>query len=289
MAEQGAHDSGSYVLHHLSNLTLNLQTMRIDEHATGFWALHLDSVFFSVLLGTLFLVIFRRVARQASVDKPGPLQNFVEITVEFIDGQARELFHEDNRLVAPLALTIFAWVFLMNLMDLIPVDLLPYVAERGLGLPALRVVPSTDVNITFGLSIAVFLLTFAFAMKYKGPLGYLKEALTHPFFIPRGPAMVLNLLLVPFNLILRVVEELARPVSLSLRLFGNMFAGELIFVLIAILLAQTLHGVGGAALGAAGVVLDILWAFFHIIVITLQAFVFMVLTIVYLSLASERH
>ncbi|MDE2148601.1 MAG: F0F1 ATP synthase subunit A [Gammaproteobacteria bacterium] len=289
MAPEGAHDSGSYVLHHLSNLTLNLQTMRIDEHAQGFWALHLDSTFFSLLLGALFLWLFRRVAVRASIDRPGKLQNAIEIMVEFVDKQTRDLFHQDNKLVAPLALTIFAWVFLMNLMDLIPVDLLPFVAERGLGLPALRVVPSTDVNITFGLSIGVFFLTLAFAMKYKGPVGYLKESLLHPFFVRRGPLIALNLVLVPFNLILRVVEELARPVSLSLRLFGNLFAGELIFVLLAILLAQILSGPAGAVLAAVGILFNIAWAFFHLLVITIQAVVFMVLTVVYLSLASEHH
>ena len=285
MAAEGVQNSGEYVHHHLTNLTINLRTMQFDPDPHTFWALNLDSVFFSLLLGTIFFVLFRRVAVRATVDKPGKIQNFVEIMVEFIDTQTRELFHQDNKLVAPMALTIFIWVFLMNFMDIIPVDLLPYIAEKGMGLPALRVVPSTDVNVTFGMSIAVFILTLAFAMKYKGPIGYLKEALTHPFFVTKGPLIVLNLVLVPFNLVLRVVEELARPVSLSLRLFGNLFAGELIFVLIAILLAQTFHGVGGVFLGLTGVALDIVWAFFHIIVITLQAFVFMVLTIVYLSLA----
>lgn len=289
MASEGVHDSGGYVLHHLRNLTVNLQTMRIDEHAQGFWALHLDSVLFSLLLGGLFFWLFRRVAVNASVERPGRLQSGIEIIVEFVNGQVRDLFHRENPIVAPLALTIFVWVFLMNLMDLIPVDLLPYVAEKGLGAPALRIVPSTDVNITFGLSISVFLLTLAFAMKYKGPLGYLKESLTHPFFVRSGPLVALNVVLVPFNLILRVVEELARPVSLSLRLFGNIFAGELIFVLLAILLAQTLNGAGGAILGLAGVLMNLLWAGFHLLVITIQAFVFMVLTIVYLSLASEHH
>jgi F-type H+-transporting ATPase subunit a len=210
--------------------------------------------------------------------------------VDFVDKQVKEVFHAENKLVAPMALTIFAWVFLMNLMDLIPVDWLPtVVAERGMGLPALRVVPSTDVNITFGMAISVFFLTFFFNLFYKGPLGLLKEVLTHPFFVKSGPLILLNIVLVPFNIVLRIVEELARPISLALRLFGNLFAGELIFVLIAILMAQGTHGIGGAALGIGGIFLNLVWAGFHLIVITLQAFIFMVLTAVYLGLASEKH
>jgi F-type H+-transporting ATPase subunit a len=251
--------------------------------------LHLDTTFFSLVLGAIFFFVFRRVAVRATTGTPSGLQNFVEMLIDFVDGQVKEVFHKDNKLVAPMALTIFVWVFLMNLMDLIPVDLLPYAAERGAGFPALRIVPSTDVNITFGMSIAVFLLTFGFNMVYKGPIGFLKEALTHPFFVRSGPLVVLNIVLVPFNIILRIVEELARPISLALRLFGNLFAGELIFVLIAILMAQTMTGVGGFALGIGGIALSLVWAAFHLLVITLQAFIFMVLSVVYLGLASEHH
>jgi F-type H+-transporting ATPase subunit a len=288
-AAESPRDSGSYVLHHLSNLKLDLQTMKIDPHATGFWVLHLDSAVFSLLLGTIFFFLFRRVAVRATSGVPSGMQNAIEALVDFVNGQVKEIFHQENKLVAPLALTIFVWVFLMNLMDLIPVDLLPYAAEQGAGLPALRVVPSTDVNITFGMSIAVFLLTFGFNMVYKGPIGFLKEALTHPFFIKSGPLVLLNVVLIPFNVVLRIVEELARPISLALRLFGNLFAGELIFVLIAILMAQAANGIGGAILGLGGIALSLVWAGFHILVITLQAFIFMVLTVVYLSLASEHH
>jgi F-type H+-transporting ATPase subunit a len=290
-AAEGPHDSGSYVLHHLSNLNLDLQTMSLhpaDPHA--FWVLHLDSAFFSLLLGLIFFLVFHHTARRATAGVPSGLQNFVEMMVDFVDKQVKEVFHAENKLVAPMALTIFAWVFLMNLMDLIPVDWLPtVVAERGMGLPALRVVPSTDVNITFGMAISVFFLTFFFNLFYKGPLGFLKEVLTHPFFVKSGPLILLNIVLVPFNIVLRIVEELARPISLALRLFGNLFAGELIFVLIAILMAQGTHGIGGAALGIGGIFLNLVWAGFHLIVITLQAFIFMVLTAVYLGLASEKH
>ena len=291
-AAEGPHDSGSYVLHHLSNLNLDLQTMSLhpaDPHA--FWVLHLDSALFSLVLGLTFFLLFRGAAKRATAGVPSGLQNFVEVMVDFVDKQVKEVFHAENKLVAPMALTIFVWVFLMNLMDLIPVDWLPtVVAERGMGLPALRVVPSTDVNVTLGMAISVFVLTFCFNLYYKGPVGFLKEVFTHPFAPIKSPALfVLNFILIPFNVILRIVEELARPISLALRLFGNLFAGELIFVLIAILMAQGLSGIGGAALGVGGIFLHIIWAFFHILVITLQAFIFMVLTAVYLGLASESH
>lgn len=273
-----AENSGSYVLHHLTNLQLDLQTFKIVQDSSKFWVINLDSVVFSLGLGLLFFLFFLRVARKAHAGVPTQTQNFIEMLVEFVDGQVRDTFPHPSRLVAPLGLTIFVWVFLMNLMDLIPVDWLPSLAG-AMGVGHLRIVPSTDVNITFGLSLSVFVLTLAFNIKYKGPMGFAKDVLTHPFGKWGMPA----------NVLLRFVEELARPISLSLRLFGNLFAGELIFVLISILLSQAFNGISGGVLAGAGVVLDIIWAFFHILVITLQAFIFMVLTIVYLSLASEHH
>lgn len=277
-AEEGHHDSGSYVLHHLTNLKLDLQTMSIDPEAKGFWVLNLDSVIFSLVLGVLFLWFFRRVASKATSGTPSGAQNFVEVIVDFVQTQVREIFPHANSLVAPLALTIFVWVFLMNFMDLVPVDWLPS-AAGAVGVPYLKVVPSTDVNITFGLSLSVFVLMYIFSFKFKGPVGLAKEILTHPF----GPWLA------PINLVLRIVEDVAKPVSLALRLFGNLFAGELIFILIALMLAQAFSGVMGAMLAGAGVLLHIGWAIFHILVITLQAFVFMVLTIVYLGAAAEAH
>ncbi|HUP91382.1 MAG TPA: F0F1 ATP synthase subunit A [Solimonas sp.] len=277
-AEEGHHDSGSYVLHHLTNLKLDLQTMTIDPHATGFWVLNLDSVIFSLLLGSTFFFIFYRTAKKATAGVPSGLQNFVEMVLEFVQTQTREVFPHANPLVVPLALTIFMWVLLMNLMDFIPVDLLPWIAGHA-GVPNLKVVPSTDVNITFGMSIAIAILIFAYNIKFKGPLGFLKEVLTHPF----GPWLF------PVNVVLRLVEEVARPVSLALRLFGNLFAGELIFILIALLMAQILSGPGGAALGVLGIFASVFWSVFHLLVVPLQAFVFMVLTIVYLSTAAESH
>jgi F-type H+-transporting ATPase subunit a len=273
-----AHDSGAYVLHHLTNLKLDLQTMTINPDATGFWVLHLDSIVFSVLLGLVFLFFFRRAAKHATDGTPSGLQNFVEMVLEFVQNQVKEVYPHANALVAPLALTIFCWVFLMNAMDVIPIDWLP-MAGKAVGVDYLKVVPSTDVNITFGMSLSIFALTLIYSIKFKGPVGFAKEVLTHPF----GPWLA------PVNVVLRIVEELARPLSLALRLFGNLFAGELIFILIALMLAQAFNGLAGAALAGLGVALQWGWAVFHILVITLQAFVFMVLTVVYLSAAAESH
>lgn len=277
-AEEGHHDSGSYVLHHLTNLRLDLQTMTIDPNATGFWVINLDSVIFSVGLGLVFALLFWLVARKASAAQPSQGQNLVEMVVEFVQTQVHEIFPHANSLVAPLALTIFSWVFLMNLMDIVPVDWLPHAAGWA-GVPYLKIVPSTDVNITFGLSLSVFVLMYIFNFKFKGAIGFGKEVLTHPF----GP------FLFPVNLVLRIVEDVAKPVSLALRLFGNLFAGELIFILIALMLGQAFNGIAGAILAGGGVLLQIGWAIFHILVITLQAFVFMVLTVVYLGAAAESH
>lgn len=234
--------------------------------------MHLDSIVFSLLLGGIFLWLFRGVAKRVTSGVPSGAQNLVEMVVDFVDSQVKETFPGHHPLIAPLSLTIFVWVFLMNCMDLIPVDLLPWMAT-GVGVDYLKVVPSTDVNITFGLSLSVLALIFYMNLHMKGVGGFAKEALTQPF----GPKLA------PFNLLLRIVEELAKPISLSLRLFGNLFAGELIFILIALLFAQ------GAVLFTAGLALHWLWAVFHILVVTLQAFVFMVLTIVYLGLAAEHH
>ena len=254
-----SHASGAtgYIIHHLTPLT----------RGEGFWTIHLDTFFFSAFLGMTFLLIFKRTAENANSGVPGKLQNFVEMMVDFVTTQVNDSFHgRANRLVAPLGLTIFMWVFLMNFMDLLPVDLLPAIGS-AMGIGYLRVVPSTDMNATFAMSLSVFCLIIYYSIKIKGGLGFAKEMLFTPF----GPWML------PFNLLLKLVEEVAKPVSLALRLFGNLYAGELIFILIALLpwYVQPL--------------LSFPWAVFHILIITLQAFIFMVLTIVYLSLAHEDH
>ena len=234
----------------------------------GFWAINVDSMLFSVGLGVLFLWLFRKAARTATADVPGGWQNFVEWIVEFIDENVRGSFSGKNPLVAPLALTLFIWIFLMNLMDLIPVDHIPWLAGL-LGVGHLKIVPSTDPNITFGLALPVFFLVLFYSVKMKGLGGFFGELAFHPF--PKWMA--------PVNLVLEGVTLLARPISHSLRLFGNMYAGEMIFILIAMMYS------GGIAIAAFGGLLQLGWAIFHILIITLQAFIFMVLTIVYLDMA----
>jgi F-type H+-transporting ATPase subunit a len=245
-----------YIIHHLTPLSAG----------HGFWTLHLDTLFFSAVLGGLFIWFFKTAAEKATSGVPGLMQNFVEMLIEFVDNQVRDSFHGKSKLIAPLALTVFCWVFLFNFMDLFPVDILPLVGSL-MGLEYLRVVPSTDLNATFAMSISVFCLIIFYSVKVKGPWGFAKELLFQPF----GPWLL------PFNLLLKLVEEIAKPISLALRLFGNLYAGELIFILIALLPCYLQP------------VLSFPWAIFHILIITLQAFIFMVLTIVYLSMAHEDH
>ncbi|MFT5503028.1 MAG: F-type H+-transporting ATPase subunit a [Gammaproteobacteria bacterium] len=271
-------NSSEYIKHHLTNLVYGQKTdgswgvahspEEIKE--MGFWSLNLDSMGFSIFLGLFFLWIFRRAAKNASTDVPTGLQNFIEMLIEFIDTSVRGSFRGKNPLVAPLALTIFVWIFLMNLMDLVAVDHIPWLASL-LGVPYLKIVPSTDPNVTFGLSLSVFILILYYSIKMKGPGGFFAELAFHPF--PK--------FMMPINLVLEGVTLIAKPVSLALRLFGNMYAGEVIFILIAIMYS------GGWALGIFGGVLQIGWALFHILIITLQAFIFMTLTIVYLDMASQ--
>jgi F-type H+-transporting ATPase subunit a len=267
MAEAG-HSAGSYVAHHLQNLTVcRADGQWVWNHCAGnFQALNVDSMFFSVLLGLVFLTLFRRVAVRATTGVPGRLQTAVEVIIGFVNQSVRETFHGKSELIAPLALTLFVWVFLMNMMDLIPVDWLPGAAAL-IGVPYLKVVPTTDVNVTFGMSISVFILIVFYSIKVKGLGGFTKELTLQPFN---------HWLAIPFNLILEGVSLLAKPVSLSLRLFGNLYAGELIFILIGLL-------------GLWQLPLHFLWAVFHLLIVTLQAFIFMMLTIVYLSLAHEGH
>jgi len=234
---------------------------------------------FSVVLGLFFIWIFRKAAKTATAGVPGPWQNFVEWIIEFIDESVRGSFSGKNMLVAPLALTIFVWIFFMNLMDLLPVDWLPWAAGIA-GVGHLRIVPSTDPNITFGLSLTVFALVLFYSVKIKGPGGFIGELTLMPF---QAQNKIVQALFIPINLVLEGVTLIAKPVSLSLRLFGNMYAGEMIFILIALM-----YG-GGVVLGAFGGLLQLGWAIFHVLIITLQAFIFMTLTIVYLDMASQEH
>lgn len=248
-----------YVKHHITNLS----------YGEGLWSFHADTLVMSWLLGLFFLFFFVMAARTATAGVPGKLQNFVEMLVDFVDDAVKDSFHGPRNFVAPLALTIFVWVFLWNLMDLVPVDYVPYLTWKLFGLEYTRIVPSADINGPFGLSITVLVIILVYSVKGKGFAGFGKELLFHPF--GKSPFMW------PANLILNAVELVAKPVSLALRLFGNLYAAELIFVLIAMLPWWIQFIPGGA------------WAVFHILVVPLQAFLFMTLTIVYLSLAYEEH
>ena len=278
--------STEYIQHHLMNLTygklpggyvrdghdaLATDTWTMAHSAQeaadmGFMAVHLDTVFWSVFLGALFLFFFQKAAKNVTTGVPGGLQNFVELCVDFVDENVKGIFHHKNDWIAPIGLTIFVWVFLQNLMDLVPVDWIPYVAGK-MGIHYMRVVPTTDVNATMGMALGVFVMILYYSIKEKGVGGFAAELAFQPM-----PKWAL-----PFNLFLEIVGLIAKPVSLALRLFGNMYSGEMVFIIISLLpfyLQWTL---------------SVPWAIFHILVITLQAFIFMVLTVVYLAMAHESH
>jgi len=282
MASESGHGpqtTSEYIAHHLQNLQVCKDTSGewVWNHCAGNpMTINVDSMFWSVLLGLLFVVLFHGAARKTSAGKPGKFQAVVEILVAFVDDSVKDSFQGKSRLIAPLGLTVFVWVFLMNLMDLIPVDWIP-LAAGAVGIPHMKVVPTTDVNITFGMSITVFFLIIFCTVKNKGVSGFIGELTLHPIAPPlKGPGLIAAPFIIAFNFILESVALIAKPVSLSMRLFGNMFAGELIFILIALL-------------GLWQLPLHFGWAVFHVLIVTLQAFIFMMLTIVYLSLASETH
>ncbi|MCC5792799.1 MAG: F0F1 ATP synthase subunit A [Legionellaceae bacterium] len=271
--------STEYIKHHLTYLTFDLKTMSLGHG--GFWTLNLDTIFFSIVLGFIALGFLYFGARRVTTGVPGSWQNFAEMMLDFADSQVKDCFHGRNKLIGPLALTIFVWVFLMNFMDIVPVDILPAIAQT-MGFHYLKVVPTNDLNLTFAMSLSVFFLIIFYSIKVKGISGFTKELTLQPFN---------HKLMIPFNLLLELVGLIAKPISLSLRLFGNLYAGELIFILIALLTlnASASTWLSSATLGVGQVILGLAWSIFHILVITLQAFIFMVLTIVYLSLAHEEH
>ncbi len=281
--------SSEYIQHHLTNWTFGKHpdghwgfAHSTSEAADmGFWAIHIDSMFWSILLGAVFLFIFHKAAKSMTVETPSGLQNFVEWIVDFINENVRGSFSAKNDLIAPLSLTIFIWVFLMNLMDLVPVDWIPEVA-KWVGATFFgadphhvyfKVVSTTDPNITFGMALAVFVLMLYYSIKIKGVGGFFGELAFQPF----GKWGMLA------NLVLEGIALISKPVSLALRLFGNLYAGEMIFILIALLYS------GGIVWGTLGGFLQLGWAIFHILIILLQAFIFMVLTIVYLDMAHQEH
>lgn len=263
MTKAGPVSAGDYIQHHLEHLTLNLKTGQLNSNA-GFWTLNLDTLIVSIILGVLIFGGLRIIAKNMQ-ERPGKTQSIAEIIFEFVSNSVHEIFHHKSTFIPSLALTIFLWIFAMNAMDLLPVDLIPRFLSL-FGIHYFKTVPSADPNATFAMSISVFLLIIFYNLKAKKHR-LLKEMFTFPF----GPYLF------PINFAFRIVEECVKPLSLALRLFGNMFAGELIFILIAIM-PWWIQWPPGA-----------IWAIFHILVITLQAFLFMMLTIIYLSMAHDAH
>ncbi len=283
----GTLTSSEYIKHHLTNLTFGQHpdgswgmAHSAEEAAEmGFMAIHVDTMLWSLGLGILFIFFAARAAKSATTGTPVGFQNFVEWIVDVIDDSVRGSFSAKNDLVAPLAMTAFVWIFLMNLMDLVPVDLIPWLLGL-VGVHFQKIVPSTDPNATFGMAIGVFLLTIYYSIKIKGVGGFLGELTLQPF---QAKNIVVKVLLIPVNFFLEFVSLIAKPISLSLRLFGNMYAGEMIFILIALMYSA------GIVMGVFGGALQFVWAVFHILVITLQAFIFMTLTVVYMDMAHSEH
>jgi F-type H+-transporting ATPase subunit a len=275
-SEGGSGGMTEYITHHLTHLTVG----------QGFWSVHLDSVVFFVAMAAVFLISFGMAARHATAGVPGRFQALVELTVEYLGGIVDQTFHGSSKLIAPLAITIFMLVLLMNFMDMLPVDALPSLGE-AFGIEHLRIVSTADINTTLGMALCVFLLVQYIGIKHKGLGLFFGEFFTAPF---HAHGVLGKILTAGPNFLLRVIEECVRPISLSLRLFGNMYAGELIFILIACLtLGASLTHPATYGLGAVQLVAGVFWTGFHILVIFLQAFIFMMLTIVYVSIAAARH
>ena len=285
--------SQQYIQHHLTNLTYgqlpdgswDFAADAAEAKSMGFWAVNVDTMGWSLFLAVVFFSIFRSVAKKITSDVPTGMQNVVEMAVEFVEDNVKGMFPYKNKMIAPMALTIFVWVFFMNAMDLIAVDLLPEIAKWiGVQMGAnphevfFKVVPSTDPNITLGMAFCVFILIVWYSITQKGLIGFIKELTLHPF---NSKNVILQTLFIPANFVLELPTLLAKPVSLGLRLFGNLYAGEIIFILIAIM-----YGAGYLFAGFAGLI-QIMWALFHILIIYLQALIFMILTIVYMSLSYQ--
>jgi F-type H+-transporting ATPase subunit a len=267
-----------YIKHHLTHLSVNA------GHG-AFWSFHLDSVVFTLVLAFVLILVLSVAARRATSGVPGKFQAAVEMLVEFVDDMVKDTFHGSSKFIAPLAITIFCLVFLENYMDILPVDALPALG-RLFGVEHLRTVATADINTTVGMALGVFLLIQYIGIKSKGPVLFFTEWFTAPFHA-HG---FLKVLLAPVNFLFRVIEEAVRPLSLSMRLFGNMYAGELIFLLIACFtLGAALNHFSTYFIGFWQIVAGVIWTGFHYLIITLQAFIFMVLTIVYVGIAAEKH
>jgi F-type H+-transporting ATPase subunit a len=268
-----------YIKHHLTHYTVN------SGHGT-FWAIHIDSILFTLVISFVFILLLSIASRRATSGVPGKFQAAVEIAVETIDGMVKDTYHGTNKFIAPLAITIFGIVFLENFMDILPVDALP-AAAKLFGVEHLRTVATADLNTTVGMALGVFLLIQWVGITHKGFGTFAGEWFTAPF---HADNIALKILLAPINFAFRVIEEVVRPLSLSMRLFGNMYAGELIFLLIACFtLGAALNQISTYFLSVAQFGAGIIWTAFHYLIITLQAFIFMVLTIVYVGIAAEKH
>jgi len=280
MAAEGhaAPSAGEYIVHHLHHLQNKTQTAVVD-----FSVVNMDSVAIALVIGILGCWVLWSAARKATSGVPGRFQAAVELLVEMVDAQAKGIVHnaQSRKFVAPLALTVFVWIFLLNAMDLLPVDLLPFVGEHAVGLPYLRVVPTADLSVTMGLSLSVLLVCLYYNVKIKGAGGWIHELFAAPF----GDKWFLY----PVNFLMQIIEFVAKTVSHGMRLFGNMYAGELIFLLIALLGGAWSLSATGISLALLHIISGTAWAIFHILIITLQAYVFMMLTLVYIGQAHEHH
>ena len=285
-AEAHAPTASEYIVHHLQHLQNIKQKSIID-----FSVVNIDSIVVSVTLGALALFIFWLAARKATSGVPGRFQAAVEMMVEMVDNQAKSNIHnaQSRKFIAPVALTVFVWIFLMNAMDLLPVDLLPVLWQgaTGDGHAYLRVVPTADLSTTLGLSSAVLMLCFYYSLKIKGAAGWAHELVTAPFGTSKNPVFAVILGVV--NLAMQIIEYVAKTVSHGMRLFGNMYAGELVFMLIALMGGAAAMSLSGVLLPVGHIIAGSIWAIFHILIITLQAFIFMMLTLIYLGQAHEAH
>ena len=285
-AEANAPTASEYIVHHLQHLQNIPQTSIIDMSVINY-----DSVVVSVLVGFLGIFIFWLAARKATSGVPGRFQGAVEMMVEMVDNQAQANIHnaESRKFIAPLALTVFVWIFLMNAIDLLPVDLFPVLWQGATGdsHAYLRVVPTADLSTTLGLSTAVLILCLYYSVKIKGVGGWAHELVTAPFGTSKNPVYALILGVV--NLLMQVIEYVAKTVSHGMRLFGNMYAGELVFMLIALMGGAAAMSLSGVLLPVGHIIAGSIWAIFHILIITLQAFIFMMLTLIYLGQAHEAH
>jgi F-type H+-transporting ATPase subunit a len=268
-----------YIKHHLTHLT-------VDTGHGSFWAFHLDSIFFTLVISAIFITVLAMAARRATSGVPGKFQAAIEIAVEKVDGMVKDTYHGSNKFIAPLAITIFGIVFLENFMDILPVDALPEAAKL-FGVEHLRTVATADLNTTVGMALGVFILIQWVGITSKGIGTFAGEWFAAPF---HAHNVAFKVLLAPINFAFRVIEEVVRPLSLSMRLFGNMYAGELVFLLIACFtLGATLNHVSTYVLGVVQFGAGVVWTVFHYLIITLQAFIFMMLTIVYVGISAEKH